>query len=216
MTEEIVLDRRTALKARHRAAILDAARTLVGERGGPRFSVDELADRADVARRTVFNHFASLDEVLLTLCADELVVVVDEFTASVAATPVGDGSRAALFDELTVALRSADLPTAIRRITIILDIRDPGDSRAGVVSDMAFSRVGELLRHEIARRYDGADPLDVQLLVGSLMSGLAVIAGHWIAGAGAEAKPSDDSPARWDELLTRLIESMRSGYMPKR
>ncbi|HWU47973.1 MAG TPA: TetR/AcrR family transcriptional regulator [Humibacter sp.] len=212
MIEETVPDRRAALKARHRAAILEAARKLVEERGGPRFSVDELADRADVARRTVFNHFASLDEVLLTLCADELVVVVDQFTASVAGTPVGDGSRAALFDELSVALRSADLPSPIRRITTILDIRDPGDSRANVVSDMAYNRVGELLRHEIARRYDAADPLDVQLLVGSLMSGLAVIAAHWIAGA----MPSDTSRAGWDELLTRLIDSIRSGYMPQR
>jgi len=52
------IDRRAALKAKHRAAILQAARDLVDERGGRGFSVDELAARADVARRTVFNHFS--------------------------------------------------------------------------------------------------------------------------------------------------------------
>ncbi|HEU0256981.1 MAG TPA: TetR/AcrR family transcriptional regulator [Microbacteriaceae bacterium] len=205
-------DRRAALKARHREAILEAARALVVERGGPRFSVDELADRADVARRTVFNHFASLDDVLLTVCADELGVVADEFTASVSALPVGDGSRAAVFDELTVAIHAADLPSAIRRITSLLDIRDANDRRAGWVADTAFSRVGELLRQEISRRYKKADPLDVQLLVGSLMSGLAVIAAHWIADTGASL--DDDSRTRWHTLLTRLIDSIRSGYMP--
>lgn len=64
----LTTDRRAALKAKHRAAILQAARDLVDERGGREFSVDDLAARADIARRTVFNHFASLDEVLLAVC----------------------------------------------------------------------------------------------------------------------------------------------------
>ena len=72
-------DRRTELKARYRQAILDAADSLICERGKPQFSVDELAERADVSRRTVFNHFSSLDDVIMTTCTQVLRATVDEF-----------------------------------------------------------------------------------------------------------------------------------------
>jgi len=220
-------DRRTALKERHRGAILAAARTLIDERSGPRFTVDELADRADVARRTIFNHFSSLDEVVLTVCADELNVVVDEFLATVAGVEVGDGSRAAVFDELAQAIYAADLPRAIRRVSNLIDMEDTADARAGFLAGTAFTRVGGRLSEEISRRYHGADPLDVELLVGSLMSGLAVIATRWLARTGARsggrtgarasagARTGDADRAEWDALLARLLDSIRSGYMPR-
>ena len=207
----IVTDRRAALKAKHRAAILQAARDLIDERGGRDFSVDDLAARADIARRTVFNHFASLDEVLLAVCEQELSVIIDRFLADMARTPVGDGSRASMFDELESAARGADLAPAIAGMYRILG--DPGkdDPKAAVLTQTAFSRVTERLRHEVARRYPDADPLDAALLVEGLMSGIVVIAEHWLATSG----PDLDQPAldAWDDLLARLVHSVRSGYM---
>jgi len=207
----IVTDRRAALKAKHRAAILQAARDLIDERGGRDFSVDDLAARADIARRTVFNHFASLDEVLLAVCEQELSVIIDRFLADMARTPVGDGSRASMFDELECAARGADLAPAIAGMYRILG--DPGkdDPKAAVLTQTAFSRVTERLRHEVARRYPAADPLDAALLVEGLMSGIVVIAEHWLATSG----PDLDQPAldAWDDLLARLVHSVRSGYM---
>jgi AcrR family transcriptional regulator len=207
----IATDRRAALKAKHRAAILQAARDLIDERGGRDFSVDDLAARADIARRTVFNHFASLDEVLLAVCEQELSVIIDRFLADMARTPVGDGSRASMFDELESAARGADLAPAIAGMYRILG--DPGkdDPKAAVLTQTAFSRVTERLRSEVARRYPAADPLDAALLVESLMSGIVVIAEHWLATSGPEL----DRPAlaAWDDLLARLVHSVRSGYM---
>ena len=208
----IATDRRAALKAKHRAAILQAARDLIDERGGRDFSVDDLAARADIARRTVFNHFASLDEVLLAVCEQELSVIIDRFLADMARTPVGDGSRASMFDELESAARGADLAPAIASMYRILG--DPGkdDPKAAVLTQTAFSRVTERLRHEVARRYPAADPLDAALLVESLMSGIVVIAEHWLATSGPELTPA--SLTAWDALLSRLVHSVRSGYMP--
>lgn len=207
----IATDRRAALKAKHRAAILQAARDLIDERGGRDFSVNDLAARADIARRTVFNHFASLDEVLLAVCEQELSVIIDRFLADMARTPVGDGSRASMFDELESAARGADLAPAIASMYRILG--DPGkdDPKAAVLTQTAFSRVTERLRHEVARRYPAADPLDAALLVEGLMSGIVVIAEHWLATSGPELdRPALDA---WDDLLARLVHSVRSGYM---
>ena len=99
-------DRRAALRARHRRAIVAAAATLMEEKGGARFTVDELAARADVARRTIFNHFASLDDVVVEVCEDVLGSVVETLGAS-AAEPGTD--RPTPLDDVTAALRGTDL-----------------------------------------------------------------------------------------------------------
>ncbi|ARC56251.1 hypothetical protein AS850_04070 [Frondihabitans sp. 762G35] len=206
-------DRRAALKARHRAAILDAARSLIDEQGGPGFGVEELAARADVARRTVFNHFASLDEILLTLCADALDVIIDDvIEAATVTTPVGDGSRAALFDEVSQMLRQSDLPSAIASITRILGEPDADDPKGRALSDEAFARAAERLLQEVLRRNPGVDALDAELLVTSLMSGLIVVAKHWVLGTGVRLDAV--GRAEWQRLLGRLTDSVRSGYAP--
>ena len=205
-------DRRAALKARHRAAILAAAHDLVEERGGPRFNVDELAERADVARRTVFNHFASIDEVLLALSADALEVIIDEFIAAVAASPVGDGSRASMFAELAEMLQHTDLPSVIAAVSKILGDPDGDDARGRALTHETFARVTERLLHEVARRYPEADPLDTEVLVGSLMHGVVVIAKRWV---GQSCGSTDArSRADWDHLLARITDTIRSGYLP--
>jgi TetR/AcrR family transcriptional regulator of autoinduction and epiphytic fitness len=205
-------DRRAALKARHREAILDAARALVDEQGGPRFSVDELAKRADVARRTIFNHFASIDEILLTLCGDALDVIIDDFIADVAAAPRGDGSRASMFAELASTLRSADLPAAIAKIASIIGEPAPEDPRGRALSDEAFGRAADRLVAAVSQRNPGVDRLETEFLVGSLMNGVIVVANHWIANAGVRL--DDDGRQEWQRLLTRLIDAVRSGYQP--
>ncbi|WP_377936279.1 TetR/AcrR family transcriptional regulator [Amnibacterium endophyticum] len=208
----IASDRRTALKLRHRAAILAAAAELVAERGGPSFSVDELAERADVARRTVFNHFAGLDDVLLTVCEETLAVLVEDFLATVAGVPVGDGSPAAMFDELAAAMRASDLPAAI--IVVLSVLETTGTSRLPAVdlTEAAFARVVDRLVIEVGRRNPGVDPLDAELLVNSLMHGIAVIAKRWaVARVG---RSDQEAAAEWALLLEHVLDRTRSGYMP--
>lgn len=206
-------DRRAALKARHRSAILAAAQQLVDERDGRGFSVDEIAERADVARRTVFNHFASIDEVLLALCAHALEVLIDDFVGAVAATPVGDGSKSSMFDEIAQTLRSADLPGAIATIAKILgEPDDVNDPRGRTLSNEAFGRAAERLEIEVAQRNPEADPLEIGFLVGSLMNGVIVVAKHWIIHTGVRL--DDEGREAWQHLLTRLIDSVRAGYAP--
>ena len=107
---ELAVDRRSALKARHRQAIVDAARRLIDARQGPRFSVDELAAEADVSRRTVFNHFDSLDDVILAACAEILDAVVASFREAASASVHDVGGVATVFEEIVDAVRSTDLP----------------------------------------------------------------------------------------------------------
>lgn len=203
-------DRRLALKDRHRRAIVEAAAALMEEHAGQRFTVDELAERADVARRTVFNHFPSLDEVVAAVSASVLEPVLDGLVAGMTGAPTEDAGT--MFDELAAVLRSTDLVTPMTWLTRALaPVDDESPVRAGLLL-RGFSDLGDRMTAALAARHPAADVLDVQLLVSSLMSGLVVLHRHWWALAAA----ADDAASRrvWAELLERLLDTVRTGYRP--
>ncbi|MGH8882710.1 MAG: TetR/AcrR family transcriptional regulator, partial [Stackebrandtia sp.] len=124
------IDRRTLVKERHRRAIVDAAAVLMDETGGTTFTVDQLAARADVSRRTVFNHFASVDDIVITVCGEilgdsticgEIIGdILDQF--ELGNGPQGTGS---LFDEVAGILRAADFVKPMAYLTRIFGGDDP-------------------------------------------------------------------------------------------
>jgi TetR/AcrR family transcriptional regulator of autoinduction and epiphytic fitness len=199
----VTIDRRAALKARHRRAILDAANALISE--GVRFSVDQLAERADISRRTVFNHFSSIDDVVTTVCTEVLAVVIDGFR-----TTVTSGERASMFDDVAGALRVTDVPGIIAYLWRALGGFAPGDPQATQIFQATFTRTSEEMARELARRYPEADPLDAAILVSSLMNGVVVIATHWIGVTAAET--DERSRDLWRNLLERMIDTVRTGY----
>ena len=204
-SEPIALDRRAELKARHREAILDAADSLILDRGKARFSVDELAERADIARRTVFNHFSSLDDVIMTSCTRTLNRAVDEFLTVASVTPSSHGSRVHLFDEVTTAMKAMDLPGLVSYFFGLLD----GDDTRTQNADGVFLRSTEDLTVELARR-SGVDEFEVSILVSTLMNGIAVVARHWMIQSGGTLDLA--SRSLWDSVLDRFIAIVRDGY----
>lgn len=197
------LDRRAALKARHRRAILDAADTLINE--GVRFSVDQLADRADVSRRTIFNHFVSVDDVVTTVCTEMLDPVIRAFRDSFAA-----GGRPSMFDDIAEALRATDVPGIIGFLWHALGGFTPDDPRPNQIFLATFSRISDEMARELCARYPEVDPLDAAVLVSSLMNGIVVVAKHWIAAT--DAATDDRSRELWRSLLDRMIHNVRTGY----
>jgi AcrR family transcriptional regulator len=199
------MDRRAELKARHREAILDAADSLILDKGKAQFSVDELADRADIARRTVFNHFSSLDDVIMTSCTRTLNRAMDEFLTVASVTPSSHGSRVQLFDEVATAIQAMDLPSLVSYFFGLLD----GDDARTQNADSVFMRSTENLTVELARR-SGADAFEVAILVSTLMNGIGVVAQYWMEQSGG----SRDTASRdlWNSLLHRLITIVRDGY----
>lgn len=202
-TDAAPADRRTALKARHRRAILDAAHALITD--GVRFSVDQLAERADVSRRTIFNHFSSIDDVVTTVCTEMLGAAIAGFR-----TTVTTGARASMFDDVAEALRATDVPGIIAFLWRALGGFAPGDPRAAHIFQATFQRTSEDMARELGRRDPGADPLDAAILVSSLMNGVVVIATHWIAVTSADTDPG--SRDLWHRLLERMIHTVRTGY----
>ena len=205
-------DRREALKSRHRRAIIDAAAALTAERGDTGFTVDQLAERADVSRRTVFNHFRSLDDVLLEVFGRMLEEIVDGIGTNLDAAPDGDDDDAAnIFDSLADAIRGTDLLVPITRLKHFVEQGDgtPSAGRAALF-ERAMTDVGTRLSAIVLRRHPQADPLTVDLMCGAIIGGGSVVVGHWERITGGVV--DDDSRRVWSELLERILTVTRDGY----
>lgn len=203
-------DRRAALKARHRQAIIDAARDLVEERGGPEFGVDEIAARADVARRTVFNHFPTLDDVFIAVCQEVMMGVSESFVAEIAGTPVGSGGREAMFEEVAAAARKIDIPSVVTAVTRVLGPPGTARSRRAVLPQVAVARITENVVGHLRRRHPDVDDLESELIIEFLTTGLLVIGRRWNQATGGRAGEAER--ALWARLVEELIDTMRRGY----
>lgn len=201
-------DRRAALKERSRQAIVQAATALMDSTGGTAFTVDELAERADVSRRTVFNHFASLDDVVAEVCANVLSELIDKLAEPMDAAQPAPGIS--LLDELADVLRSTDLVTPMAYLTRTLGGTDPNGPWHANLLTQALTQVGHGLTATLRRRHPEADPLDLQLLVSALTGGVLVLHAHWWTRTGAA--DDDASRAVWAELLNHLIDQLRTGF----
>ncbi len=204
-----VEDRRQALKDRHRQAIVAAAAALMHEGQTTDFTVDELAQRADVSRRTVFNHFGSVRDIVSEVCSDVLSAAVE----SLITVPGLDAARPGMFEEIAEAFRAADLVAPMAYLTRLLGnspIPTPVQAQAHPVALRAFTELSERLCAAMLNRYPEADKLSVHLLVGAMTSGLGVLYHHWHCATGAV--DTTESRRAWADLLDALLEKVRSGY----
>jgi AcrR family transcriptional regulator len=206
------VDRRTAVKTRHREAILSAARELISEHGGASFGVDELAARADVARRTVFNHFASLDDVLIAVCESEILVVVDQFRTAFRSAPAQEATPVSVYDDIARAARATDIPPVIVAVVRTLGVPGSKGAKRGMLSRAALDRATSDLVEDIHRRNPGANPLHSELLVQFLTAGLVVIGRHWYRRTNG--KVDAEGRAEWGALLEELLSSLRPSHAP--
>lgn len=83
-------------KAATRAKILGAAERLFGERGYAETSIDDIAELADVAVRTIYTHFPSKAAIMLAAFDTWLAAFVGEVLRRPVDEPVVETVRAAL------------------------------------------------------------------------------------------------------------------------
>jgi TetR/AcrR family transcriptional regulator, cholesterol catabolism regulator len=100
--DHVRLTRRERQRETTRQRILDSALSLFRERGYADTSVDQIADRADVARRTLFNHFARKQDVLAAWASerrDRLSALLLEDQASASTAPAAIRRQFAMLAE---------------------------------------------------------------------------------------------------------------------
>ena len=77
-SKQIMAGLREQKKKATRAAIMEAAINLFGERGYESTSVSSLAKAAGIGKGTIYSYFASKNEILLAFCEEELTFIHKE------------------------------------------------------------------------------------------------------------------------------------------
>lgn len=151
--------------SRNRAKILVAARALFAEQG-PQAPTDAIAARAGVAVGTLYNHFATKDELLEAALADRLAEIAALARAALARTEEGADPWAEVVG-LTRTLATAQLEDRALKAGV-------GAARASAVYGQAggdlFAAAGALIERAQAAgqlRAD-VDAMDIVLLLAGL------------------------------------------------
>lgn len=203
-------DRRAEQRERYRTAIVDAAGDLIRERRPTKFSVEDLAERADVSRRTIFNHFSSLDDVIAAAFSRELLSTIDLLAVQTTTPRSQEHQLGLLFDEVASRLRSNDIPLVISFLFHALRTLQEGEAYPRRITQEAAARISETLVKQACALHPTYPQMDVEFLITTLLNGLSMVSRYWILGTGATLDAA--SLDRWSELLEHMLDAARHGY----
>ncbi|WP_259463881.1 TetR/AcrR family transcriptional regulator [Kocuria rhizophila] len=144
-------DKREAIRLRNRRAIVAAAGELTAELGTEGVSVNGLAERAGVSRRTIFNHFPSAQdaafEYLSELVTELIDTVLDDLPEP---TEPGTASLGEVYRQLIGALRARVLIGDLQPVFSVDVQETQAASLWGYrVTRTAVERLNEVLRERL-------------------------------------------------------------------
>jgi AcrR family transcriptional regulator len=191
-----------SLRERHaertRDAIVAAALELFAANGYAQTTVDEIAERADVAPRTFFRYFPAKEAVLFHGYDDQ----VDEAVARLQARPVGESP----YDSLIAVLRSiaAELTHGDKRELLLAKFASENgrlfEHHRAVVMCRFEESVTEALT---ARAGEQADSLAIEAAVAAVLATFATAVRSWLR-AGA----TDD----FESILERCLAAAQDAF----
>ncbi len=210
MTEERA-DGRSVLREQRHVAILAAVRRLAAGSGSAGFTVDQVAAEAGVSRRTVFNHFATFETLLVAVCEqimEEVVQqVLDRLDAHLKESSQGP---AAALDSLCAVVQEADLPTVMTEIVGTLSGAAQGAPSSEAISRAALDQAGSRLAARAGEHTPDLDRVVLRLTIAFLMHGISLIAHDWIEEF--DGKVTARSRRSWDASVTALVSQLAHGY----
>ena len=190
-------------KESSRRAIEDAAWELFAERGYEETSVNDIAERADVAPRTFFRYFPTKEAVLYPQFDELLQSVRDEFHRRPADEPV----IASLFESLGTLSGSLEggVTRTQQRLAII---KRPGQPPIG--TDYFRTRLSEVAAELVVEREGDGDEARMRARLASGLVSLLMDTAHqcWL-DAGAN-EPLQDVGQRCRVMMSDLLGAIRN------
>jgi AcrR family transcriptional regulator len=171
--------------AERREQLVGVARTVFAERGYEAATVEEIAERADVSKPVVYEHFGGKEGIYAVIVDRE----VTDLTARMAAALEASSPRGAAEGAAMAFLGYIeDREEGFRILTRDAPIGMASGSLASVMSDVAVRAEALLMRYFRDRGFDERTaPMYARMLVGAV-----ALVGEWWVDAG---KPSRDEVA---------------------
>lgn len=190
--------RRELNKARTREALLDAVRSQLAQRGLTELNVEEIAEAADVSRRTFFNYFPSVEAAL----SEAISVPIAQLATMLGERPADEPPL--------VAVRRVveESPLPQQMLHWVSNVRCSFTERQGfAVNVWAYHR--ELLEEILRERLGDDDALAVSSLAGTIMAVFEATERVWFT---PDAEVDEAATARFNALLCRGLELAASGW----
>lgn len=188
-------ERRLREKTQRRADIMVSAWRVAGELGWVTFSVERVAEAAELGRATIYSYFESLEALVLAMAEDAL----DRLSTRIAEAP-------GLAEALDVPVRFAQTEEAAFAL-LFPPARDPRPQFSGPGIANARDAARELLGrlHKVAERSGAALPEDAH-------SAAAFVAAVSMAGAVVpELRTSTTLRRQWQEFCLGLAKDVSAG-----
>ena len=201
-------DKRGAIRLRNRRAIIAAAGELATERGMAGVTVKDLAERAGVSRRTIFNHVPSAQDAVFEYLSEHVTGLVDRMLHELPPPgPSGGATLGEVYAQLAGALRAEPLLEQLRPVFAV-DLQDtPAVSLWGFrVSRDAVRRLDEAL----VERLPQVTPFQVHLVSTTLINALTECLDTWLCRTQGVLDPA--SRAAWDQLLDEALVLLGRGF----
>ena len=152
--------------------LLDVARKLFAERGFDATSVEEIANRADVSKPVVYEHFGGKEGLYAVVVDREMQALLSQITDSL----VGDHPRVLLEQAATALLTYIEAqPDGFRILVRDSPVASSSGTFASVIGDVA-SQVEYILAEQFKAR---GFPTRLAPLYSRALVGMVALVGQW-------------------------------------
>lgn len=200
------LGRRELNKARTREAIVEALRALVGQQPIHKVTVDQLAERAGISRRTFFNYYAGIPAVVSEVIGDNTQGLADMITEI--------DTEQSPFVRLRGIIQTVGLPRELIEWMGLIHAHGCHDEPAA----MTFERIvwadkATWLEDTLSARLpDGADELYVATLASTIMNTVATATRFWALRRDLTEPLDETAIADFNHQVDRALALAESGW----
>ena len=204
MTEAPPVGRRELNKARTREAILGSLRELVAQLPAEEVTVDQVAERAGISRRTFFNYFGSI--------AAALSAVFAEHAAGMISSLDPQQIRVDPLAALRRLVQAREIPPDFIGWLSDLNCHEQGTDGQMLLERTVWADMAGWLREQLHDLLPGADPLFVATLSSAVMSCFQAAEEAWADDPARPAPHTEADTAAVHDHLDRALALLASGW----
>jgi TetR/AcrR family transcriptional regulator, regulator of autoinduction and epiphytic fitness len=194
------------IRDRRRQVIIEAAADALITHGRDGFRVEYVAERAMMSRRTVFNYFPAVAELVAEAVAERYGDIV----ANVRSLPLSVGDLAsgeAALDDLIATMRCTDVLEPSAALSVVF--RGQPEPVMTALSIAVVGVLSEQLAAELGHRYPTTDPGENRLLAANVLSGYVLLMRRW--RAEHDGRADTVALTEWQATQERYFVHLRAG-----
>ncbi|AXH97487.1 TetR/AcrR family transcriptional regulator [Ornithinimicrobium avium] len=197
--------RRELNKTRTREAVTEALLSLLVENPPDDVTVEQVAERAGISRRTFFNYYAGLAAVIGE--------VLRSYTDRLAEALPADALRRQPVAALRRLLRTAGLDLGFLTWLAALNCHGPAKEQAVLLERAVWTDLGGWFRDEISARLSAqVDPLYVATLADAVMSAFSAATEPWLAQLDGRVEVTEADADAFLEHVDRALGYLETGW----